>query len=97
MEVGCERALEALAEASFKERRQLRIMWAKRTEDLLGEILKKLPRESQSDFQITPKYSQECLGQDNALLFQKIKYVLCSVNLNLVKDIHHNCVPNQPC
>jgi len=41
VEVGCERALEALAEASFKERRQLRIMWAKRTEDLLGEILKK--------------------------------------------------------
>lgn len=41
MEVGCERALEALAEVSFKERRQLRIMWAKRTEDLLGEILKK--------------------------------------------------------
>lgn len=20
----------------------------------------------------------------------------CSVNLNIVKDIHHNCVPNQP-
>lgn len=21
----------------------------------------------------------------------------CSVNLNTVKDIHHNCLPNQPC
>lgn len=63
----------------------------------LGKYCKKLSRESESDFQITPKYSQGCLGQDNALLFQKRKYVLCSVNLNTVKDIHHNCVPNQPC
>lgn len=60
--------------------------------------MKNLLRESQSDFQNNTQVFPGMLeAARQCSVISERKYVLCSVNLNLVKDIHHNCVPNQPC